>query len=146
MRRRPLSLLAGDRSGGAAVEFGLVIGPFLLLLFGVIEFGRMLWTANAMQETAIAGARCMGILNASCAASGAYSSTNTTSYIETTSSSWGVPLTSTNITLNNAATCAGVSGFSQVTISYTFQTAVPFITSLASNPLTATACFPNQPS
>lgn len=144
MRLRSLRRLAGDRSGGAALEFGLVIGPFLLLLFGMVEFGRMLWTANALQETAIAGARCMGILNTSCAASGAYSSTNTTTYIQGVSSAWGVTLAGANISLNNAATCAGVSGFSQVTISYSFQTVIPMITSLASDPLTATACFPNQ--
>lgn len=136
--------LARDRSGGAAVEFGLIIGPLLLLLFGLVEFGRMLWTLNALQETAIAGARCMGVLSSSCASAGAYSATNASTYVQTLASTWGVTLAGSNISLNNAATCAGVSGFSQVSITYTFQTFVPLISSLLSDPLTATACFPNQ--
>jgi Flp pilus assembly protein TadG len=144
MRLGRLARLARDHSGGAAVEFGLIIGPFLLLLFGLVEFGRMLWTANALQETAIAGARCMGVLNTACASAGAYSSTNATSYVQTVASTWGITLTGSDISLNNSASCAGVTGFSQVTINYTFQTVVPIISSLLSDPLTATACFPNQ--
>jgi Flp pilus assembly protein TadG len=142
--RRRIRRLGGDRGGASAVEFALIIVPFTLVLFGVIEFGRLLWTLNALQETAIAGARCMGVLNTSCAAGGAYSSTNATNFIRTTATGWGVTLTAANISLNNAATCAGVGDFSQVTITYTFMTVVPTITQLASKPLSVNACFPNQ--
>lgn len=130
--------------GATAVEFALVVGPLLLLLFGVVEVGRLLWTVNAAQETAIAGARCMGVLNTSCASGGVYSATSTSSYVRQVASGWGLSLTSANVTLNNSASCAGVAGFSQVTITYSFQSVVPLITTLTGNPLTATACFPNQ--
>jgi Flp pilus assembly protein TadG len=141
---RRIPRLGRDRSGASAVEFALVIGPFLLVLFGVIEFGRMLWTLNALQETAIAGARCMGVRNTSCASSGAYSSSSSTTYIKGVAAGWGVTLANANVTLNNSTSCAGVSGFSQVTLTYTFQTVIPYITSLVGDPMSVNACFPNQ--
>jgi Flp pilus assembly protein TadG len=143
-RRGRVRRWARDHSGAGAVEFALVIIPFMLVMFGVVEFGRMLWTLNALQETAIAGARCMGVLNTSCASSGAYNAGNTTTYVKSIATGWGVSLATTNITLNNSTACGGVAGFSQVSISYTFQTVIPMITSLVGDPLTVNACFPNQ--
>jgi Flp pilus assembly protein TadG len=130
------------------VEFAAVLGPLMILIFGVFEYGRLLWTREALQETATAGARCMGMSATTCASGGAYNSTNTTSYIETQANNWGLTLTTSNIALNNTTTCAGVTaanGFSSVTITYTFQSIVPsLITSLNTSPtLTSTACFPN---
>jgi Flp pilus assembly protein TadG len=142
--RRRIRRLAGDRGGASAVEFALIIVPFTLVMFGVIEFGRLLWTLNALQETAIAGARCMGVLNTACTASGAYNSTNATNFIEGTASGWGVTLATSNITVSNSAACAGVGDFSQVTITYTFVTVIPALTQLSNEPLSVNACFPNQ--
>jgi Flp pilus assembly protein TadG len=132
--------------GATAVEFAIVVGPLLLLMFGTLEFGRLLWTREALQSAAIAGARCMGILQTSCTTSGAYSSSKSADYVIAEASALKVKITSTNVTTTNTATCAGVSGFSQVTISYTFQTALPyFLKALTGGvPLSATACFPNQ--
>ena len=137
-----------DRRGAAAVEFAAVLGPLLILIFGVFEYGRLLWTREALQETATAGARCMGMSATACASGGAYSSGNATTYIEGQATNWGLTLTASNIALDNATTCAGVSapnGFSSVTITYTFQSIVPsLITSLNTSPtLTSVACFPN---
>ena len=142
--RRPIRRLARDRGGASAVEFALVIGPFVLVLFGVIEFGRLLWTLNALQETAIAGARCMGVLNSSCTSSGAYNSTSSVNYVKSVANGWGVTLTAANISLNSSAACAGVGDFSQVTITYTFQSVIPLISPLVSDPMSVNACFPNQ--
>ncbi len=142
--RRRIRRLGRDRSGASAVEFALIIVPFILVMFGVLEFGRLLWTINALQETAIAGARCMGVLNTSCAANGAYNAANATNYVKGVANGWGVGLATTDVTVNNAANCAGVADFSQVTITYTFQTAVPMITPLINRPLSVNACFPNQ--
>lgn len=38
-----------DENGTTAVEFGLVAIPFLLMIFGVMEAGRMAWTMNGIQ-------------------------------------------------------------------------------------------------
>jgi Flp pilus assembly protein TadG len=145
---RRLSRFGRDRRGAAAVEFAAVLGPLLILIFGVFEYGRLLWTREALQETATAGARCMGMSATSCASGGAYNATRTGTYLKTQATNWGLTLTDANISLNNSTTCAGVStpnGFSSVTITYTFQSIVPsLITSLNSSPvLTSTACFPN---
>jgi Flp pilus assembly protein TadG len=61
MRCRFPRELTSASDGTTAVEFALVAPMFLMLVFGAIEFGRILWTEQALQETAIAGARCMAI-------------------------------------------------------------------------------------
>lgn len=144
--RRSLLRFRRDECGGSAVEFAVLIGPLLLLVFGSIEFGRLLWTRQALEETAIMAARCMGVRHSSCAPSGAYSSSASTSYIQTVATGWSIAVPTSGIILDNNATCSGVSGFSQVTLSYNFQTAVPILLgSLADGvPITATACFPNR--
>lgn len=143
---RELRKLLGDRRGAAAVEFALVILPLLLFVFGTIEFSRLLWTRQSMQSLSISAARCMGILQPACISGTTYNATNTRSYIIARAASFGVPLSSGNITLNNNTTCNGVSGFSTVTINYTFSSIAPkLVTALAgSNALQTSACFPNQ--
>ena len=145
MRRR-LGRFAGDRSGASAVEFALVLGPLIFLIVGAMEYGRLIWTKQALQEAAIAGARCMGVLATGCASGGAYSASNTATYIQGVASGFSLTVPTANVTLNRAASCAGVSGFSSVSISYTFQAAAPVLLGSASSamPLTATACFPNN--
>lgn len=136
---------ARDRRGATAIEFSLVAISLLMLVFGVIEFGRVMWTREALQETAIATARCMGVLNSNCAAGGVYSASATTSYVERVALGWGLTLPDSGVTLNPSATCGGVAGFSQVTVAYTFQTVAPGLSLPASGiPLSATACFPNN--
>jgi Flp pilus assembly protein TadG len=130
----------------------LVAPIFLMLVFGTIEYGRLLWTKQALQQTAIAGARCMAIAqgqiqNSSCASGGSYNTTSTQTYIQNIASGWGLSIPTANITLNNAATCGGTTGFSQVTLTSTFNTPVPAIVLLPAGgtTLTATACYPNNP-
>jgi Flp pilus assembly protein TadG len=87
-------LLADGESGSAAIEFALAAPLFLMLLFGTVEFGRLLWVKQALQEAAVAGARCMAlaqgsILNGSCTSGGSYSSSQTQSYVQQVASGWG---------------------------------------------------------
>jgi hypothetical protein len=60
--------------------------------------------------------------------------------------SWGVVIATSTVTLNNAATCAGVGGFSQVAITYNFITVAPeLLPSLGSGfTVPVSACFPNN--
>jgi Flp pilus assembly protein TadG len=146
MIRAPLLGTARDRRGGTAVEFSIVAVPLLVLLFGVIEIGRLMWTREALQQTAIAGARCMGVLNSNCAVGGVYSASATTSYVERVALGLGLTIPDTGVRLNPSATCAGVTGFSQVTVAFTFQAVAPRLlgSPAAGAPLSATACFPNN--
>jgi Flp pilus assembly protein TadG len=134
------------RRGASAIEFAITAGPFLLFVLGVFEFGRLLWTREALQEAAMAGARCMGILQSSCTTSGAYNAAQTENYVKTIANQWSVPLVASNVTPNPNATCGGIGGFSQVSITYTFTSVVPhLITALVGGVnLSTAACFPNQ--
>ena len=62
MTRRPRVRPAGGQS---LVEFALVFPVFLLLLFGLIDIGRFVYTTNAVSEAAREGAR-FGSVMANC--------------------------------------------------------------------------------
>ena len=46
-----------SQKGQTLVEFALAVVLFLTLLFGIIEFGRALWTWNSIVQATRAGAR-----------------------------------------------------------------------------------------
>lgn len=46
-----------DERGATLVEFAIGATVFLTVMFGVIEFGRALWTHNALADAARRGAR-----------------------------------------------------------------------------------------
>lgn len=135
-----------DTSGANAVEFALLSVPLLLMLLGVVEFGRMYWTQHVLEEIANAGARCIGVLQSGCTKNGVFDSANTINYISGRAAVGGIPLTRSNIIVNNNTSCSGLTGFSSVQVTYTFVTMLPsFLSSLGNGPhLSASACFPNQ--
>lgn len=136
----------GAKGGTAAVEFAFLALPFFMLAFGVFEFGRACWTLEALQESAVQGARCIGVQSSSCYSSGSYSSSATTSYIQGVAGGWGITVPSADIVPTQSTTCGTVAGFAQVQISYNFNTAVgSLIPALANRTLTATSCFPDNP-
>jgi len=122
--------------GTTAVEFAAVVGPLLMLMFAVMEYGQLFWAQEGLQETAIAGERCVGLGSTSC--------TNATAFIQTEALKWSLTLPSSGITVNASTTCGGVAGFSQVSLTYTFQSIMPQFLNLTSTgtTLTASSCFP----
>ncbi len=145
MRAPRKSRFLADNTGATAVEFALVVGPLVLLIFGAIEVSRLMWAREALQSTAIAGARCMGIREIACAPGGTYNATSTKTFVRDWASGLYVTVPAANITLSNAATCSGASGFSSVTITYRFESVVALLLeAIDLKNLTATACFPNQ--
>lgn len=50
-----------DQGGASAVEFALVAVPFFLMLFGIIEGGRLLWTQLGLQHAVEMAARCASL-------------------------------------------------------------------------------------
>lgn len=46
-----------DRSGSSAAEFALVLPLLLILLFGIIDAGRWIWTYNQAEKATQMGAR-----------------------------------------------------------------------------------------
>src|SRR5215472_2536784 len=57
----PMRSARRDR-GAAAVEFALVLPVLLLIIFGIIDFGRMLYTQITLTQAAQASARATAIL------------------------------------------------------------------------------------
>jgi hypothetical protein len=135
-----------DNSGATAVEFALVVGPLLLLLFGTFEFGRLIWTRESLESTAIAGARCVGVKIPACAPGGTVSRDSTIAYVRNYARDFHVVLPQTAVAMNTDATCGGSSGFAEIEITYTFRSAVgPFLEALGAGvEIKASACFPNQ--
>lgn len=136
-----------DEGGATAAEFAMVVPMLVAVILGIIEFGQYLWTSSVLQQTAVQTARCMGVMQSQCASSGVYSSTSSLSYGELVAAGYGLTLTGSNFTLSKTASCAGVTGFSQVTIAYRFYALVPLVSAMVGGmPMTATACFPNRSS
>ena len=52
-----------EESGTTVAEFAIVAGVFFMMIFGIIEFGRLLYTHNALTDAARRGAR-YAVLNA----------------------------------------------------------------------------------
>jgi Flp pilus assembly protein TadG len=128
------------------VEFAICALALVLIVVGFVEFGRLVWTFEVLQEVAAEGARCMGLGASSCSASGAYNAANTQGYVVSLATSRGVAITAATVSLSNAATCGGASGFSQVSIRYSFATVAPgLLTSLVNGfTVPASACYPNN--
>jgi Flp pilus assembly protein TadG len=63
---------ARGRSGAAAVEFAIVLPIFLLLLFGIIQFGSVLFLHNNMVNAARETARRMSVAELDAAGAEAY--------------------------------------------------------------------------
>jgi hypothetical protein len=135
-----------DRRGTTAVEFAVCALAMVLIIIGFIEFGRLVWSFEVLEEAAAEGARCMGLRAASCASGGAYNAADTTSYVVGLASSRGVVITPGVVSLSNTASCGGASGFSQVSISYDFVSVAPgLLASLVHGfVVPASACFPNS--
>jgi Flp pilus assembly protein TadG len=54
---RQTKLFHSNERGGTLVEFAIAATVFLTAMFGVIEFGRAIWTHNALTDAARRGAR-----------------------------------------------------------------------------------------
>jgi Flp pilus assembly protein TadG len=145
MKRFSFRRFGRDTAGTTAVEFAILMTPLLLLIFGAVEFSRLMWAREALQSTATAGARCMGVKQTSCAPSGSYDAAATKTFVTTWGQGLYIAIPAANITLSNSATCSGSSGFSSVTITYTFNSVIAgLLEAIDTVDLSASACFPNQ--
>lgn len=59
-RPTPGAALARRRSGGSGqglAEFAFIIPMFLMMMFGIVDFGRVIWARNSLENAAREGAR-----------------------------------------------------------------------------------------
>ena len=133
--RPPFQMLlsfAADRRGGAFLEFAVALPVFVMLLFGVFEFGRVLWIENALHYSVQQAARCASINANSCGTSDA-----TRTYAANLAGA-GIP--SSAFTVSLSTSCGSVTG-SKVTASYAVALSIPYFSFAPT--LSATSCFPD---
>ena len=141
MIRDALACFKCDRRGVAAIEFAIVIVPLLLFMFGIIEFSRAFWAKEALQQTAVETARCMGL---ALSTAGCTSTSGGQAHAVSVGNTWGLTIPTANVTITTNTSCGGVSPFVTVHITYTFKTVVPdLIAGLFNDTLYASACFPS---
>jgi len=123
--------LRGNRNnqrGATLVEFSIAATVFITVIFGTIEFGRALWTHNALTDAARRGARYAVVHSAADSAS----VKNVVVYGDPAGSAGGKTPILQNLTTDNVQ--VDYSGFTldggtvQVKITgYQFQFVVPFV-------------------
>jgi len=114
--------------GNTAVEFALVFPVFILMVLGIFETGRALWTQSLLNYAVQSAARCGAIDTATCG-----SSTATVTYAVQNSSPLTVP--NADFTVSNPA-CGN-----QVAVAFPFTTIVPQLLPFDVT-LSAQACYP----
>lgn len=119
--------------GSVAVEFAMVSILFLGFLFGIIEFGRLFWTMNALQYAIESTAR-YALVNED--------ATNDDLEAYAIDSMSGVA-NSNNLTITTTQTMISGISFIEVDGTYVFTTMLPFISdSLGTYNMTAQSRIP----
>lgn len=117
-----------SESGATTVEFALVMIPFLLLIFGTIEFSRLVWTQSSLQYAVERAARCAAIDTVNCG-----TPAQIQNYAVAHMLAPGVPSSA----FSSATVACGIS----VTASTNFTFILTFVAP-APVPLNAKSCYP----
>lgn len=98
-----------DRSGTAAVEFGLVAPILVLLLVGMCDFGMAIWEQMEVGNAARAGAAYASVhgWNSAAIQKAATSATELASISAAASESLGCPSSSQGVVPPSGSTCTG---------------------------------------
>jgi Flp pilus assembly protein TadG len=107
-RHRTACRLLGER-GAAAVEFALVAPVLLMLLFGIIEFGKTMNTQATLSSAAREGARTMALANDAVLARTA---------VQNAAGALGLSTSAISI---SPGTCTGASATQTVTVTITYR-------------------------
>jgi Flp pilus assembly protein TadG len=130
-----------ETRGATAIEFALLAGPFLMMMFGVIEFSRAFWVQQALVDITAKAARCVAVGHEDCTdAAGVYSAQLTMNYIQSSARGLGIELARpAAVTVNTA--CNGISGFTSVTAEARFESLFPIDRIMN---FTSVSCFARQ--
>jgi Flp pilus assembly protein TadG len=111
--RKPCRMTRGKRFGAAAVEFAIVAPLFFLLVFGMVEFGRMVMIQQVITNASREGAR-KAVLDGA-------SSSSVKSAVVTYMANGGVTIATSNVTIDPSDPTTAAAG-SPVTVTVS----VPF--------------------
>ena len=127
MRAAPLT--SERRQGGAvALEYGIILPVFLMLVLGLIDTGRLLWTQTTLDRAVEAAARCGAVNTVACGTAAQVQQ-------KAVDEAYGLTIETSSFTVS-VRSC-GV----QVDADYPFKLIIPWIarTDLT---LTASGCYP----
>lgn len=139
MRQRLQSVLA-DETGSVVTDFALVAPVLFLLLFGVIEGSRMLWTKQTLEEVAYSTARCMSV-STSCGDDSARQT-----YAVNRAARYGIGVLGASVTTQSNVTCRGFPNSSRVAINHQFSSVVTGFIPSFEGQMQVESCFPVLPS
>src|SRR5215217_5209317 len=128
-----------DEKGSTLVEYAIGATVFIMAVFAVLEFGRALWTHNALTDAARQGARYAALHQ-----SGGAEDTNIKNLVVYGSTSGGtkpiVPgLSTTNVQISRTGDFSVNSGTATVKITgFQFQFVLPFLPKSINMPESAT--------
>ena len=129
------STILSDRRASAALEFALVMPVFLLFLLGMLEYGRMVWTWQALQATAGVTARCVAIGSSDCPIAATYANAVAGRF------GIGNPTITASHALG-ACNAPSVTDMESVTLQLPFPSPVGKVLPGLRGTLTASACYP----
>ena len=129
-------------TGSTATEFAIVALPFLLLVSGGLEYGRMLWTWQALQLAGDETARCVAISSPDCPPP----NTTQQTYAVNRAKAFGAgALTTSGVTITNPDTNCNPPPNNtslSVRLSLTFTSPFSGLIPSLSRTLTTTSCYP----
>jgi Flp pilus assembly protein TadG len=146
-----------EGSGVTAVEFAMLLPFFVILVFGIVQFGQVLFLQAALQHAVTAAARCASNFTTanSLGSGGSVPDCSTSSHVQTlaTQQAFGITIASSVFTVClNQSSCAyantspaqslpGTSNYNCVTAGYNFAIGVPFLPQ-QNLTITASSCYP----
>ena len=107
-----------DDAGAAAVEFALVLPILLLLIFGIVDFGRLYFTQITLTDAAREGARVLALEGASGSGyTATQAATDATTRVQDAANSVGgtVTVTTGTCTVGDPVTVTASTDFSFLT-------------------------------
>lgn len=129
--------LAACVRGATAIEFALLAPVFLLLLFGIIEVGRLLWVKQVLTEASFSAARCAALGTTACKAA-----SDVQAFAAARALRWGLKLDSAQVGYTASTTCDGNAGMVQVTVSYAFASPLSGFLTMLPATVQGRGCFP----
>jgi Flp pilus assembly protein TadG len=149
MTQAPRRPLARNTKGTTTLEFAIVSGVLVALLFGGMEVGLIMWSRGTLQSVAEQTARCAAIGSPLCTAPASYAANLANTWLKSTT------ITAADVTATSQQSAclnepAGTTMFEVVTISATPWVGISALAWFRSlyGPLepsteTVTACFPD---
>lgn len=127
-----------DEAGAAVVEFAITMTMLLVLVFGIVDFGRALFTMNNLTQAVREGARLGAVAPNGMGAETAIKQ----KVVASSALLGGAPLTTANVTVLPTS-AGGTLQFMRVRVDYTFVPITPIasLIGLGNIPMAPSAVF-----